>query len=74
MARIKYARGNMCHDPDHDPRTPRHGHRIYGDHIQELADGGAPLDPNNILLRCPSCHQRKTNRERAKRYQSRPVP
>jgi 5-methylcytosine-specific restriction endonuclease McrA len=33
--------------------------RIYGDHIVEVRDGGAPLDPNVMLL-CAPCHGRKT--------------
>jgi len=74
MSGIRRMRGNACQDPEHDPRTPRHGHRTYGDHIVELKDGGDPLDPRNILLRCPSCHQKKTNRERLARYQARLVP
>jgi len=61
----------MCYDPEHDPAVPRHGHRIYGDHVIEIADGGALLDPRNIVLRCPACHTRKTNIARAKRYQAR---
>jgi 5-methylcytosine-specific restriction enzyme A len=68
------ARGRMCYDPEHPAGVPRHGHRIFCDHITELKDGGAPFDPKNILLRCSSCHVLKTNRERARRYQARPVP
>lgn len=74
MAGIRKARGNRCQDPEHDPCTSRWDRRIYGDHIVELKDGGALLDPRNIMLRCPSCHQRKTNRERTARYAARPVP
>jgi 5-methylcytosine-specific restriction protein A len=43
------------------------GGRIYGDHIEELVDGGAPLDPGNIELLCGACHNRKTARERERR-------
>lgn len=34
--------------------------RIFGDHIIELSDGGAPLDQTNIMLLCGSCHTTKT--------------
>src|SRR5437016_3170907 len=60
MARIIKQRGRRCEDPEHDPATPRVGVRIYGDHIVERRDGGADLDQRNILLRCASCHTRKT--------------
>jgi 5-methylcytosine-specific restriction enzyme A len=43
------------------------GKRIIGDHVRELKDGGAKLDPQNVQLLCHVCHQRKTARERAKR-------
>ena len=61
-------RGRRCEDPAHDPATPRSGKVIYGDHVRERRDGGAPLDPRNILLRCGSCHTTKTAAERARRY------
>jgi 5-methylcytosine-specific restriction protein A len=41
--------------------------RIFGDHVIELRDGGAPLDPRNCRLLCGSCHTRKTVAERARR-------
>ena len=59
-------RGRYCQDPKHDRAKQRTG-RIYGDHVVELRDGGRPLDPSNIFLRCASCHTRKTAFERAKR-------
>jgi 5-methylcytosine-specific restriction endonuclease McrA len=40
---------------------------IYGDHIKEVRDGGAELDPANVQLLCPSCHGRKTSAARARR-------
>lgn len=61
MAALKRERGERCED------CPRTGVRIFGDHIVELKDGGAPLDPRNVRLRCGSCHTRKTIAERAKR-------
>ena len=70
MDAIIRARGRICEDPDHDPDTPRTGHRIFGDHIHELRDGGAMFDARNIMLRCGSCHSRKTAAERAKRMKT----
>lgn len=72
MASIIQARGRRCEDPDHDRERPRDGIRVFGDHVIELKDGGAALDPSNILLRCGSCHTRKTAAARAARY-ARPV-
>lgn len=60
MSCIIAQRGRRCEDPEHDPVRPRTGIRVFGDHVHELRDGGAPLDPRNILLRCGSCHSRKT--------------
>jgi 5-methylcytosine-specific restriction protein A len=69
MKQILKERTRRCQDPD--CTTPRNvWGKIYGDHIVELKDGGAPLDPNNILLRCAPCHARKTLEERRKRGQS----
>lgn len=61
-------RDRECEDPAHDVLQPRSGRRIYGDHIRELKDGGAPLDARNIMLRCGSCHTRKTAAVRAGRF------
>lgn len=61
------ARGRRCercgrtHDADGEPI------RVFGDHIKELRDGGAPLDPSNIQLLDSSCHMAKTAVERARR-------
>jgi 5-methylcytosine-specific restriction enzyme A len=41
--------------------------KLYADHIVELKDGGAPLDPANGRALCHSCHQRKTAEARAER-------
>ena len=68
MRMIKRKRGNQCHDPDHPVGVPRARGRIYGDHVVELNDGGAALDPNNVMLRCHLCHQRKTVRSRVTRF------
>lgn len=50
----------------------RRGIRLFGDHIKELRDGGAMLDPDNVMFRCGSCHTRKTIEERARRAASSP--
>ena len=60
-------RGRSCQDPAHD-RTKASTGRVFGDHVIELRDGGRPLDRSNILLRCGSCHSRKTAAARANRY------
>jgi len=66
VAEIMRERGARCEDPS--CRSPgRTGVRVFGDHIVELQDGGAPLDKANVMLRCGSCHTRKTHVERARR-------
>ncbi len=70
MAELFRERGYRCEDPTCKGGAP--SRKIYGDHIVELRDGGAPLDKRNVLLRCASCHGRKTAAERAKRMASRP--
>ena len=70
LASIIAKRGRRCEDPScPSPHPPIE--RIYGDHIVELKDGGAPLDERNILLRCAVAHGRKTAIERGKRAASR---
>jgi 5-methylcytosine-specific restriction protein A len=64
MAGIKRERGERCQD------CGRGRCRIFGDHIVELKDGGAKLDPRNVRLRCGSCHTLKTNAQRAKRMRA----
>lgn len=70
MARLLKERGRRCEDPS----CGRTGTRIFGDHIRELKDGGAALDPRNIRLLCGSCHTAKTNRARAARTAARHLP
>lgn len=70
IAHLIKIRGRRCQDPLHDPDRPRDGVRIFGDHVIELQDGGAPLDPFNVMLRCGSCHSRKTAEHRKQRYQT----
>jgi 5-methylcytosine-specific restriction enzyme A len=65
MRHIIKVRGRRCEDPKHDPATPRDGVRLYGDHIDEIEDGGSTLDPTNVMLRCGPCHGRKTAEARA---------
>ena len=65
-ARIVAQRGSVCQDPEHDAARPRYG-RVIADHVIELQDGGALLDPRNVLLRCDQCHGRKTATARARR-------
>ena len=60
IASIKAERGNAC-------RRCGSTNRVIGDHIKELKDGGAPLDPNNIELLCIGCHNRKTHKARSDR-------
>lgn len=57
---IKAERGAWCEDCGSR-------HRVAGDHVIEVKDGGAPLDKGNIRLRCQACHNRKTAAEQAKR-------
>ncbi len=55
-------RGRQCEA--RDCRTVDRGAsgKIYGDHVRELRDGGAPLDRGNVMLLCASCHRSKTLR------------
>ena len=69
MKRLKRERGARCQDCGNSKD------RILGDHIHELNDGGAPLDPANVRLLCLPCHNQKTAREKVKRmarWQSKP--
>lgn len=66
MRQIFKERGRRCQDEA--CKTPRNvWGKLYGDHIVELKDGGAPLDKANILIRCAPCHAAKTLEERRKR-------
>jgi 5-methylcytosine-specific restriction protein A len=70
MAEIIAERGRRCEDPQCQRISAPT--RVYGDHIVELRDGGAPLDKRNVLLRCGSCHTRKTAEARAIRTARKP--
>lgn len=65
MKRIIAKRGRRCEECE------RTGTRIFGDHIIELKDGGAPLDEANVMCRCGSCHTKKTVVARAARMSER---
>jgi 5-methylcytosine-specific restriction endonuclease McrA len=54
-------RGAYCED------CGRAASRLFADHVIELKDGGAALDPSNVRLSCGSCHGLKTARVRAER-------
>lgn len=61
--RLIAERGRRCEEKT----CGRTNCRIFGDHIVELKDGGAPLDARNVRLLCQACHTAKTNRARAAR-------
>lgn len=42
--------------------------RLYGDHIVEIKDGGAKLDPANIQILDSPCHTKKTLEMRRLRF------
>lgn len=42
------------------------GQATQVDHIVNVADGGAPLDPTNLVSACPTCNGRKAQREATK--------
>jgi len=59
-------RGPICEDTTCQARHYP-GMRVFGDHIVEIKDGGAPLDRRNVQLLCGSAHTRKTAQARARR-------
>lgn len=64
IARLIEDRGRICQE------CGRRDCRIFGDHVTELKDGGAPLDPRNVKLLCGSCHTKKTAAVRAARLRT----
>lgn len=46
-------------------RAPQH--RMFADHVKELADGGSPFDVSNGMCLCGSHHTAKTAAARAER-------
>ena len=61
VAQLKLERGEYCQACGKDATY------LEADHIVELKDGGAPLDPANVRLLCRPCHARKTNQAREER-------
>jgi 5-methylcytosine-specific restriction enzyme A len=61
--------GHRCEAVDNGHRCSRArpDHRMYADHIIELRDGGALLDPSNGQCLCASHHELKTVFARARR-------
>jgi len=59
--------GGQCQDPACKASDRGRGGRLFADHVRELRDGGAPLDPANGVALCGACHTRKTNAARARR-------
>jgi 5-methylcytosine-specific restriction enzyme A len=59
--RVRREAGGRCQVPGCDKRG------VYVDHIVEIRDGGARLDPANLQLLCAPHHTAKTAAERAKR-------
>ena len=51
----------------HCARCGKEGGRVYVDHIEEVRDGGAPLDRSNLQILCSSCHVVKSGEARARR-------
>lgn len=60
VAEVKRERGAWC-------QRCGSTHRVIGDHIRELKDGGAPLDKRNVELLCQACHNAKSARARQAR-------
>lgn len=65
LARLIRERGRRCEMPGCGAGGP--GVRIFGDHVHEISEGGARLDPRNVRLICAACHNRKTAAARAVR-------
>ena len=66
------ARGRRCEECGRTHDAEGHPVRIFGDHVVEVRDGGALLDPANIKLLDGRCHGKKTAKARAKRAAARP--
>jgi 5-methylcytosine-specific restriction enzyme A len=58
----------VCNTPDRG-----RGQRLFADHVEELRDGGARLDPGNGVALCGACHTRKTVAARAVRLRQPPM-
>lgn len=66
VAAVRAQRGYRCEECGVDMRGNRRA--LHADHIDEIKDGGASLDPLNIRLRCQACHNRKTAAARRGRH------
>lgn len=64
---VKERAGWKCEGLEHDARQPRAGVTLYADHVHELRDEGAALDPANGRALCASCHGLKTAKAKAAR-------
>jgi len=67
LAKLIVQRGRACEECGRSSGDRGRPVLIFGDHVRELRDGGAPLDPLNVRLLCAGCHNVKTLAERAKR-------
>lgn len=47
------------------------GVRLFADHIVEIKDGGARLDPSNGQALCGACHTKKSAAARIARFEKR---
>jgi 5-methylcytosine-specific restriction endonuclease McrA len=61
VALLREQRGRQCED------CGASGGWIEADHIHEIKDGGAKLDPANVRLLCRSCHATKTHATKRQR-------
>jgi len=64
--------GRRCEAVEHGVRCSKAGPEatLYADHIIELEDGGARLDPRNGRCLCARHHTIKTNKARMARLKS----
>jgi 5-methylcytosine-specific restriction endonuclease McrA len=67
VARLIRERGRRCERCGRTGNADGSWLRLFGDHVVELKDGGAELDPGNVRLLCGSCHSTKTAKARADR-------
>src|SRR3984893_7228838 len=67
VARLIAERGRRCEECGRTRNPDGSWLRLFGDHVIELVDGGAPLDPSNIRLLDGACHSRKTAKAREDR-------
>jgi 5-methylcytosine-specific restriction enzyme A len=67
VAALITQRGRRCQKCGRTGNADGSRLRLFGDHVVELADGGAELDPRNVELLCGSCHTRKTAAARTER-------